>query len=457
MAAGLACGGALAQHAVELVDQEVDGLVGVLGDDQAALEHFAERAEKVVQAVPGAADAQMQREGGKPYAEVRLDSEKLARFGLSAELVLAAVETALGGMPVTWSVEGALRYPVRIRYERELRDDPDELLGLLIGRDGERGGVPLARLLATPTTHTLELPEPADDFLAKLPLTHQRNFVALSDRRAELTVPAGEELPAVAAPHAVAERPSELGLTQVIGPMAIRSEGGRRTQYVMFNVAPGASEVDVVRAADERLKAALAAGELTLPAGATYRWVGRYEQKLKADRTLVWVVSVSLAIMVMLIYIGTRSWLITAVIVLCNAIVNTAGGFMMVWLWDAQLTIAVTVGFLVLLGVMFNDSILLGTYIRDKFVTPPRDVKEVHERIFEAGLRRRRPALMTSVTTLLALVPVLWATGRGADLMQPMILPVIGGMVFDLLSLFSVPVFYAWYWERRLAREARER
>jgi Cu(I)/Ag(I) efflux system membrane protein CusA/SilA len=124
----------------------------------------------------------------------------------------------------------------------------------------------------------------------------------------------------------------------------------------------------------------------------------------------------------------------------------------MVWLWDAQLTIAVTVGFLVLLGVMFNDSILLGTYIRDKFVTPPRTVAEIHERIFEAGLRRRRPALMTSITTLLALVPVLWATGRGADLMQPMILPVIGGMIFDLLSLFSVPVFYAWYWERRLAR-----
>lgn len=426
----------------------------ILGDDQAALEHFAERAEKLVQAVPGAADAQMQREGGKPYAEVRLDSEKLARFGLSAEMVLGAVETAFGGMPVTYTVEGALRYPVRIRYQRELRDDPDELLDLLIGMDGQKGGVPLARLLATPTTYTLAPPDTAA-LLAALPLTHQRNFVALSPTRAELTVPAGEKPPAVAAPHVVAERPNELGLTHVVGPMAIRSEGGKRTQYVMFNVAPGAAEVDVVRAADARLSAALAAGELTLPPGATYRWVGRYEQKLKADRTLVWVVSVSLAIMVMLIYLGTRSWLITAVIVACNAIVNTAGGFMMVWLWDAQLTIAVTIGFLVLLGVMFNDSILLGTYIRDKFITPPRTVAEIHERIFEAGLRRRRPALMTSITTLLALVPVLWATGRGADLMQPMILPVIGGMIFDLLSLFSVPVFYAWYWERRLAREAK--
>ena len=442
----------------------------ILGEDQDALERFAEAAEKVVQATPGAADAQMQREGGKPYAEIRLDPAKLARFGFTQEMVLEAVETAFGGMPVTYSVEGALRYPVRIRYHRERRDDPDELLDLQIGMTGERGSVPLSSLLAKPTTYTLALPAPATDFLATLSLTDQRNFVPLgnpprsadfqsaSDNtphgQAELTLPAGESLPASVAPHVVAQRPNELGLTYTIGPMAIRSEGGKRTQYVMFNVAPGASEVDVVRAADERLSAALAAGDLELPPGATYRWVGRYEQKLKADRTLVWVVSASLAIMIMLIYVGTRSWLITAVIVACNAIVNTSGGFLMVWLWDAQLTIAVTVGFLVLLGVMFNDSILLGTYIRDKFVTPPRDVAEVHARIFEAGLRRRRPALMTSITTLFALVPVLWATGRGADLMQPMILPVIGGMVFDLLSLFSVPVFYAWYWERRLAREA---
>jgi Putative silver efflux pump len=428
----------------------------ILGDDAAALERFAEKAEKIIQGTPGAADAQMQREGGKPYAEVRLDPEKLARFGLSQEMVLEAVETAFGGMPITFSVEGALRYPVRIRYLRELRDDPDELLNLRVGMPGEMGGaVPLSSLLATPTVFTLELPRPANEVLATLTLTQQRNFVILDERRAELTVPAGEQLPAQLAPHVVAERRSELGLTYVIGPMAIRSEGGKRTQYVMFNAAPGASEVDVVHAADERLRAAIGSGELALPPGATYRWVGRYEQKLKADRTLGWVIAVSFAVMVVLIFVGTRSWLITAVIIGCNATVTTAGGFVLVWLWGAQLTTAVTVGFLVLLGVMFNDGILLGTYIQEKFKTPPKDMDDVNRRIFEAGLRRRRPAIMTNTTTLLSLVPVLWATGRGAELMAPMMLPVIGGMVFDLASLFSVPVFYAWYWERRLAREAK--
>jgi len=445
----------------------------ILGDDAAALERFAEAAEKIVQAVPGAADAQMQREGGKPYAEIRLDPARLARFGLSTEMVMEAVESAYGGMPVAWSVEGALRYPVRIRYMRELRDDPDEFEQLRVaiggmGSMGSQGSAPLGSLLARPVVYELEFAEDgpgAHEFLARLPLLHQRNFTILDERRAELTVAAGD-----ARPHALqgignsatdvrvtGQRPAASGVTHTIGPMAIRSEGGKRTQYVMFNVQEGAAEVDVVRAADQRLRAALESGQLELPPGASYRWVGRYEQKLKADRTMAWVISVSLLIMVTLIYIGTRSWLITAVIVGCNAIVNTAGGFLMVWIWDAQLTIAVTVGFLVLLGVMFNDSILLGTYIQEKFRTPPRDLAEVEQRIFEAGLRRRRPALMTTVTTLLALLPILWSTGRGAEVMQPMILPIVGGMLFDLLSLFSVPVFYAWYWERKLARAAAAR
>ena len=426
----------------------------LLGDDAAALERFAEKAEKIIQATPGAADAQMQREGGKPYAEIRLDPAKLARFGFTQEMVLEAVESAFGGMAVTYSVEGALRYPVRIRYLRELRDDPDELLGLQVGMTGEHGAVSLSSLLAKPVTYTLDVPS-ATALLATLPLDQQRNFTPLSATRAELTLPPGEKLPATLTPHRISQRPSEAGLTYVIGPMAIRSEGGKRTQYVMFNAAPDASETDIVLSADTRLRAAISSGELPLPPGVTYRWVGRYEQKLKADRTLAWVIAASFSVMVVLIFIGTRSWLITAIIIGCNATVTTAGGFLLVWLWGAQLTTAVTVGFLVLLGVMFNDGILLGTYLQEKFRTAPRNLADVHARIFEAGLRRRRPAIMTNLTTLLSLVPILWATGRGSELMAPMMLPVIGGMIFDLVSLFSVPVFYAWYWERRLAREAR--
>ena len=485
----------------------------VLGDDSDALERFAEKAEKIIQSTPGAADVQMQREGGKPYAEVRLDPAKLARFGLTTEQVMRTVETALGGMALTYSVEGALRYPVRIRYLRERRDDPDELTQIQIPVTAGHGAIPLSSLLAAPTVYTLELTSsvpvssseigsspgpvseigssprpvseisnlksqipassppsaPTSQLLSSLSLTHQRNLTILSPTRAELTLPAGEPLPAFLSPSpplslspsprpplsvsVINERPSEQGLTSTIGPMAIRSEAGKRTQYVLLN-AQGRGEVEVVRDADARLRAALSAGQLELPRGATFRWVGRYEQKLKADASLRGIIAASLGVMIILIYLGTRSWLITSIIILANASVTTAGGFFFVWWWGAELTTAVIVGFIVLLGVMFNDGILLGTYIQEQFKTPPRDVAEVHARVFHAGLRRRRPAIMTNATTLLSLIPVLWATGRGSELMQPMVLPVVGGMIFDVVSLFSVPVFFTWYWERKLARQA---
>ncbi len=433
----------------------------VLGDDTDALERFAEAAEKIIQPTPGAADVQMQREGGKPYAEVRLDPAKLARFGLTNEQVMRTVESAFGGMAVTYSVEGALRYPVRIRYLRERRDDPDELLHLQVPAAAgmTAGSVPLSSLLAIPTVHRLVLSGGTDSasLLAALPLAAQRNLVVLSSTEAELTMAAGDSLPPAVREAAdrgelriVDRRPSEIGLTYTIGPMAIRSEGGKRTQYVLLN-ARGRGEVEVVRDADARLRAALADGRLELPAGATYRWVGRYEQKLKADETLRWIIAASLGVMVLLIYVGTRSWLITTIIIVCNATVTTAGGFFFVWLWGVEMTTAVVVGFLVLLGVMFNDGILLGTYIQEQFKTHPGTKEEVHRRVFLAGLRRRRPAIMTNATTMLSLIPVLWSTGRGSELMQPMVLPVVGGMIFDIVSLFSVPVFFTWYWERKLS------
>jgi len=434
----------------------------ILGDDAEALERFAEAAEKIISTTPGAKDVQMQREGGKAYAEIRLDPAKLTRFGLRNEGVMQIVESALGGMPLAFTIEGTQRYPVRLRYYRELRDDVDELMDLQIPLMGAGGSVPLSSLVARPQILSLRFKHEdrgPDSLLHALPLAYQRSYVRLSNTEAELTLAAGDPEPE-ALVRALAEgwvirretRPAENGFTTVIGPMAIRSEGGKLTQYVLLN-AEGRGEVELVRDAEARLSTALADKRLELPTGATYRWVGRYEQKLKADKTLSWIIASSMAVMIVLIYVGTRSWLVTSIIILCNGVVTTAGGFFLVWLWGAEMTTAVIVGFLVLLGVMFNDGILLGTYLQEQFKTAPKSIAELHARIFKAGLRRRRPAIMTNATTLLSLIPVLWATGRGAELMVPMVLPVVGGMLFDFASLFSVPIFYAWYWERKLARD----
>ncbi len=434
----------------------------ILGDDNEAMERFAEQAEKIIQTVPGAVDVQMQREGGKPYGEIRLDQERMARFGITTEAVMQTVETALGGMPVVFSVEGTQRYSVRIRYSRERRDDFDEmsLMQVPIG-PGKHGAIALQSLVAVPVVHTVALDGvTAADWLAAQSLTIQRNTTVLAPDRIEVTLRPGDDFVRSTIPpprgslRELSRAPSPTALTYTIGPMAIRSEGGKRTQYVLLN-ARGRAEVEVVHDVQRRLQDAIADKRLAIPSGSTYRWVGSYEQKQKADETMTWVIAASMAVMLVLIYLGTRSLLTTSIIITCNVTVTTAGGFIAVWLSGVEMTTAVIVGFLVLLGVMFNDGILLGTYLHDQFRIPPRNLAEMHRRIFTAGLRRRRPALMTNLTTLLSLVPILWSEGRGAEVMRPMVLPVIGGMIADLISLFSVPVFYAWWWERKLARQER--
>ena len=424
------------------------------GDDGPAMEAFAAQAEQLIRQVPGASDVKMQREGGKPYAEVRLDQERMARFGITSDSVLTAVEAGLGGMPLTVSVEGTQRYAVRLRYLRERRDDRDELGMLQIPVTAGHGAIPLALLTASPVVHELRFTGLTPEaWRATQSLTIARNLVPVSATTAELTLPAGEPLPALSPGVTVTgQHPDPAAVTYTIGPMAIRSEGGKRTQYVLLN-AHDRGEVEIVRDAEARLQQAVASGAVHLPPGTTWRWVGRFEQKMKADATMTWVIALALGVMLILIWLGTRSLLTTSIIVTCNLTVTTAGGLFAVWLAGAELTTAVIVGFLVLLGVMFNDGILLGTYLHDLFRTAPTSVAGIHRRVFQAGLRRRRPAIMTNCCTLLALIPILWSDGRGAELMRPMVLPVIGGMVADYLSLFSVPLFYAWWWERRLARK----
>jgi Cu(I)/Ag(I) efflux system membrane protein CusA/SilA len=379
----------------------------------------------------------------------------MARFGITSDSVLTAVEAGLGGMPLTVSVEGTQRYAVRLRYLRERRDDRDELGMLQIPVAAGHGAIPLALLTASPVVYELRFAgQTPEAWRATQSLTIARNLVPMSATTAELTLPAGEPLPALSPGVTVTgQHPDPAAVTYTIGPMAIRSEGGKRTQYVLLN-AHDRGEVEIVRDAEARLQQAVASGAVHLPPGTTWRWVGRFEQKMKADATMTWVIALALGVMLILIWLGTRSLLTTSIIVTCNLTVTTAGGLFAVWLAGAELTTAVIVGFLVLLGVMFNDGILLGTYLHDLFRTAPTSVAEIHRRVFQAGLRRRRPAIMTNCCTLLALIPILWSDGRGAELMRPMVLPVIGGMVADYLSLFSVPLFYAWWWERRLARTA---
>jgi Cu(I)/Ag(I) efflux system membrane protein CusA/SilA len=243
----------------------------------------------------------------------------------------------------------------------------------------------------------------------------------------------------------------------VLGPQEIKGERGLLVGYVTMNTRDR-DEVSVVQDAEAVLQQALKDGRLALPAGMYWEWSGQFENQVRATKRMQLLVPITLGIMFVMLYLGFTRWWIAPVIFF-GVLVSASGGFIMLALWGVNLSVAVWVGFLVLFGVVDDDGVVIATYLegvfKDRHFT---SVKEIREAVIEAGLKRIRPCLMTIATTVLGLMPIFWATGRGSDVMQPMAIPSVGGMTISLITLFIVPcVFCAveeWKWQRAL-RESR--
>jgi copper/silver efflux system protein len=388
--------------------------IKVRGPDLQTLEQTAVRIEALLRDVPAidAATVNAERVVGKPYLEIDIDRDAAARYGLSIVDVQNTIAMAVGGMEATTTVEGRERYNVRVRYPRELRGDPDDIGRILVSA-------------ARPT---------------QVPLSEVAR------------------------------------INYVRGPEMIRSENTFPVAYVTFGGRAGLAEVEVVEQAQAYLTEQMREGDFALPAGVSYTFAGAYENQLHAARTLRIVLPISLAIIFLILYFQFRS-VPRTLIVFSGIAVAWAGGFIMIWLyaqpWFADfgffganmrelfqlhainLSVAVWVGFLALFGIAVDDGVVMMTYLRQGAEeNEARTAEEIREATVQAGLRRVRPCLMTSATTILALLPVLTATGRGADIMIPMAIPSVGGMSLVLLTMFTVPVLFAWSEERRLLKHA---
>ncbi|RUO36840.1 acriflavine resistance protein B [Aliidiomarina shirensis] len=388
--------------------------VKVQAPDLEALERAAVDIEQVLRNSPAvnAASVSAERVVGKPYLELHLKRENIARYGLTIAAVQNTVATAIGGVEVTRSIEGRERYPIRVRYQRELRNDIEAMYDILV------------------TTSSG----------AQIPL---------------------QEL---------------VDIRYTRGPQMIRSENTFLTAYVTFGAAAGIAEVEAVEAAAEHLRSAQARGELSLESGVSYTFAGSYQQQQSAMETLQVVIPLSLALIFILLYLQFKQ-VSTALMVFSGIAVAWGGGFIMLYLygqsWFANFTIpgitqgvtlrdifqfevthlsvAVWVGFLALFGIAVDDGVVMATYLQQRFSEGTSNtIESIRERTIEAGVQRVRPCLMTSATTILALFPVLTATGRGADLMIPMAIPTVGGLTFVVLTMFVVPVLYSWREEMKL-------
>ena len=387
--------------------------VKVKGPDLDTIDRVSLEIERFLKEVPGVEPLAViaDRIVGKPYIEIDINREAIARYGVSIRQVQDVIEVAIGGRRITTTVEGRERYPVRVRYMRELRDRIETLGKILV---------------------------PAAD---------------------------GSQIPLIQLTQ----------LRYVRGPQAIKSEDTFLVGYVLFDKRPGYAEVDVVEDCQRYLQEKIADGEFVIPAGVSYAFAGSYENQVRAQKRLSIVVPLALFIIFIILYFQFRS-VTTSMLVFSGIIVAWAGGFLMIWFYaqpwfldfsifgvhmrelfqvhPINLSVAIWVGFLALFGIASDNGVIQSTYLNQVFEEhKPASIQQIREATVIAAQRRVRPCLMTSATTILALIPILTSTGRGSDIMVPMAIPSFGGMLIVLISIFVVPVLYCWTKETRIPRQ----
>ncbi|KPQ19931.1 MAG: Cu(I)/Ag(I)efflux system permease component CusA [Algoriphagus marincola HL-49] len=386
--------------------------IKVYGPDLETIESFGLKLENHLKNIPSvkAESVFADRIVGKPYLEIDINRKEIGRYGMNVADVQEFIESAIGGKILSTTVEGRERYPIRVRYAREYRDNPQAIEEILI-------------------------PTPSGSFI---PLGQ----LATIDFRK--------------------------------GPDMIRGENSFLVGYVLLDKKPGYAEVTVVEDAQRYLEQKIDSGELVVPPGVRFEFSGNYENQVRAEKRLSIVVPLSLILIFLILYFQFKR-ASTALMVFSGVAMAFSGGFLMLWLFGQNwfldlslgdinlrdlfqmksynLSVAVWVGFIALFGIATDDGVIMATYLKQSFESnQPTDINEIRAAVIEAGQRRVLPCLMTTATTLLALIPIFTSTGKGSDIMVPMAIPALGGMILELTTVFIVPTLYCLWAERKLKK-----
>jgi len=230
----------------------------------------------------------------------------------------------------------------------------------------------------------------------------------------------------------------------VTGPAAIQSENGMLRSLVLLNVQ-GRDLIGFVEEAKEKVSK-----EIELPKGYSIVWAGQYKNQVRANQRLLLLIPIALIINLVIIYLGIGS-LRNAAIIFSSVPVAAAGGLILLWIGGFNTSVAVWVGFIALFGIAVDDGVVMMTYLKEAVKKEkPKNWEQLKDTILHAGCRRIRPLVMTTTTTIVALLPVMWSTGTGSEVMKPMAIPTIGGMAIELVTLFVVPVVFSYFEEKNL-------
>ena len=357
--------------------------IKIFGDDLKTIEETGVHLEMILKDVPGTRSVYAERVTGGYFLDFDLKRDQLARYGLSVADAQMVIMSAIGGEPITTTVEGRERYTVNVRYARELRNDVESLKRVLVPTESGQH-VPLAQI-------------------------------------------------------------AELSLRS--GPAMIRDENGLLAGYVYVDVA-GRDIGSYVRDAKRRV-----AKELTLPAGYALTWSGQYENMLRVRERLKVVLPLTLFIICLLLYLNTRSWIKTGIVLLAVPF-SLIGAVWLLWALGYNVSIAVWVGMIALMGLDAETGIFMLLFLDLSYHEAVKRGKmrtqaDLEEAIIHGAVKRVRPKAMTVMAAFMGLLPIMWAAGTGADMMKRIAAPMIGGLATSFaLELLVYPVIYAvWKWK----------
>ncbi|RII30176.1 MAG: CusA/CzcA family heavy metal efflux RND transporter [Geobacter sp.] len=360
--------------------------VKIFGSDLNVLKDLAVQAEGILKTVPGAADVVAERVTGGNYIDLDVDREAAARYGISVGDIQDVIETALGGEALSTTVEGRDRFPIRIRYERDYRDNIPAIRRILVGgADGAQ--VPLS-------------------LVTKLKVS--------------------------------------------TGAPEINSEGGLLRSIVFLNVRGrdmGSFVTDAKQVLEKQLK---------LPPGYYVAWSGQWENQIRAKERLKLLVPAGMVIIFILLYFTFHSAL-EACMVMLSVPFALVGGVYLVAALGYNLSVAVWVGFIALYGIAVETGVVMVIYLHEaldkKLINGPCTEQDIYDATYEGAVLRLRPKLMTVSVALLGLIPIMWSTGTGADVMKPIAAPMIGGMISSAVHvLIMTPVIFVLMKKRELKK-----
>jgi len=351
--------------------------IKIMGPDLKVLSELAAKASAIALTVSGTTSAYPERSVGGKYLDVDIDRLKAARYNLTTGDVQDVVSSALGGMKVTTAVEGLERYPINIRYARDLRDDPTSIKRVLVSS------------------------------------------------------PSGAQVPI-----------GELAEVKInSGPPMIKSEGARRTAWIFVDIA-GRDLGGYIKDAQAAM-----AEKLSLPPGYTLIWSGQFENIREANARLKWAIPLTLVIIILLLYAATNSWFRVSVVLLAVPF-SLIGAVWLLWFLGYNLSLAVWVGVIALAGLDAETGIVMLLYLDNSFerfraAGKMRSKEDLFHAIHDGAVKRIRPKTMTVAAAFTGLVPLLWASGTGADVMRRLAAPMLGGLFTSfLMELLIYPIIF---------------